>query len=240
MSLKVKLTLIAEGSTKWQRLIRRWGVSYLLGDDVIFDTFGRSDVFQRSIKKLCIDTKRIKHIVLSHDDWDHIAGLWYLLNNRIDITVYICPGTRQEIKDRIASFGSQIVEMKNATLIKEVIYSTGELYGESKGRKIYEQSVVIKATNGLAVICGCAHPGIVGIVRSVKETFHENVSSLVGGFHLKDNTDEINLRIAQDLREIGVRQVAPMHCTGTNAVQIMRMTFGDGFRRLREGDEIEI
>ncbi|MDD2688962.1 MAG: MBL fold metallo-hydrolase [Candidatus Omnitrophica bacterium] len=233
------IKIVAVGSTRWQRFIRRWGVSFLIGEDVLFDTFGDPGVLLGNMRKFNIYAAKIKHIVLSHDDWDHIAGLWYLLNNRKDITVYICPGFKQEIKDRIASFGAKVIEVGEDTLIKDDIYSTGELYGESDGEKIYEQSVVIKTAEGLMVICGCAHPGVVDIVRYTKERFHNDAHFLIGGFHLKDNVDEINKRIIKDLRELGVRRVAPMHCTGKRATEMMRQAFGQGFVRVKEGDVIE-
>mgnify|MGYP001769501529 CR=1 FL=1 len=234
------IKIIAVGSTKWQRFIRRWGVSFLIGEDVLFDTFGDMHAFLINNRKFNVDIAKIKHIILSHVDWDHIAGLWDLILNRNDITVYICPGFQQEIKDRIASSGVKIVEAGGVTHIKDNIYSTGQLCGEAQGRKIYEQSLVIKTGNGLAVICGCAHPGVVNIVRYAQERFCENVYSLIGGFHLKDNTAQANRCIIIDLREFGVRRIAPMHCTGEAATEMMRKEFGRDFIQTGEGRSIEL
>ena len=236
----MKIKIIATGSSKWERFIRRWGVSFLIGEDVLFDTFGDPRVFLKNMRKLSVDTAKIKHIVLSHDDWDHIAGLWDILSNRKDITVYVCPGFNQEIKDRIASFGVKMVEAKEKLLIKDGIYSTGELCGESKGRKIVEQSVVIRTGARLGVICGCSHPGVVNIVRQVKENFHENVFSLMGGFHLKDNASELNRNIINNLRGLGIRKIVPMHCTGKRATEMIRGAFGQDFVFVKEGDNIEL
>jgi len=154
--------------------------------------------------------------------------------------VYICPGFKREIKDRITLFGVKLVEAGGTTQIKDNIYSTGELYGESEGRKIYEQSVVIKTRDGLAVICGCAHPGVVKIVQHVKVSFQANVHSLIGGFHLKDNTDEANRNIIEELRELGVRKIVPLHCTGRRATEAMREVFGRDVIRTKEGGIIEL
>lgn len=236
----MKIKILATGSTKWERFIRRWGVSFLIGEDVLFDTFGDPGVLLNNMRKFDIDTAKIKHVVLSHDDWDHIAGLWYLLPDRKDITVYVCPGFKQGIKDRINSFGVKVLEVGKTTQIKEGIYSTGELYGESDGRKIYEQSVVVKTRDGLAVICGCAHPGVVKIAKKVKDSFKENVRWLIGGFHLKDNSDETNAHVISELQDLGVRKIVPMHCTGKRAAEAMREAFGQGFLRVREGESLEI
>jgi len=236
----MKIKILATGSTNWERFIRRWGVSFLIGEDVLFDTFGDPGVLLNNMRKFNINTAKIKHVILSHDDWDHMAGLWYLIPNRKDITVYVCRGFKQEIKDRIASFGVKIIEAGEMVQIKDNIYSTGELYGESEGRKIYEQSVVIKTGDGLAVICGCAHPGVANIVRHVKESFRGDVYSLVGGFHLKGNSDETNAHVICELRDLGVSKIVPMHCTGKRAAEAMREAFGQGFLRVREGESLEI
>jgi len=207
---------------------------------VLFDTFGDPGLLLKNMRKFNIDTAKIKHIILSHDDWDHVSGLWYLLNNREDITVYICSGFKQEIKKRIASFSVKVVEAGGVTPIKDDIYSTGELCGESDGGKICEQSVVIKTAKGLTVICGCAHPGIVNIVQHVKKHFHNDVHSLIGGFHLKNNGNETNVRIIENLRRLGIRRIAPMHCTGKRATEMMGKAFASDFVRARAGDNIEL
>jgi 7,8-dihydropterin-6-yl-methyl-4-(beta-D-ribofuranosyl)aminobenzene 5'-phosphate synthase len=236
----MKIKVIATGSSKFQRFIRRWGVSFLIGEDVLFDTFGDPGVLLNNMRKFNVDLSKIRHIVLSHDDWDHISGLWYLLPNRQDIAVYICPGFKPETKERIASFGVKLIEAERPVQIKENIYTTGELYGESGGRKIYEQSIVIQTGAGLAVICGCAHPGVGNIIKKAKDNFKANIYLLMGGFHLKDNTDETNGLIIKDLNETGIRRIMPMHCTGNRAVKLIRQFFGKGFTWLKEGDEIEL
>jgi len=237
----MKLQIIATGSTKWQRFIRQWGVSFLVGEDALFDTFGDPGVLLKNMRKFNIDAAKIKHIVLSHDDWDHIAGLWYLLPGRKDVTVYICPGFRQEIKDRIISFGVRVVEAEPFTVIKEGVFSSGQIQAVRAGEIIFEQALIVKFLKNLTIITGCAHPGIVNIINAVKGHFlRENVNFILGGFHLKDNADEMNLSIIEDLKALGIYRVAPMHCTGKRATEMMRGTFGYGFLKAREGDSIEL
>lgn len=237
----MKIKIIAIGSSKWDRFIRRWGVSFLIGEDVLFDTFGDPGVLLNNMRKFNIDPVKIKHIVLSHDDWDHISGLWYLIQDRKDIVVYICPGLKQEIKDRIASFGVRVIEVKPFTMIKEGVFSIGQIQAVCTDESVFEQALVIKFLKSLTIITGCAHPGIVNIINAVKKHFlKERVSFVLGGLHLKDNTDETNMRIIKDLRELGIHKVAPTHCTGKRATEMIRETFGCGFVRVKEGDSIEL
>ena len=71
----MKIKVIATGASKWERFIRRWGIAFLIGDDMLFDTFGDARVFMNNVRKFKIDLSKIKHIVISHDDWDHVTGL---------------------------------------------------------------------------------------------------------------------------------------------------------------------
>jgi 7,8-dihydropterin-6-yl-methyl-4-(beta-D-ribofuranosyl)aminobenzene 5'-phosphate synthase len=237
----MKIKILAAGSSKWERFIRRWGVSFLIGEDVLFDTFGDPGVLLKNMLKFNIDTSKIKHIVLSHDDWDHISGLWYLLPNRKYITVYICPGFQQEIKDRIASFGVRVVEVEPFTEIKEDIFSSGQIEAACADRVIFEQVLVIKFLKSLTIITGCAHPGIIKIIDVVKDHFlKEQVYSILGGLHLKDNPREANLDIIEKLRGAGIRKIVPMHCTGKLATKMIRERFGYGFVSAKEGDAVEL
>jgi len=237
----MKIKILAVGSSKWERFIRRWGVSFLIDEDVLFDTFGDPGVLLSNMRKFNIDVAKIKHIVLSHDDWDHISGLWYLLPDRKDITVYICPGFKQEIKDRITSFGVRVVEVEPFTVIKEGVFSSGQIEASCAEKTIFEQVLVIKFLKSLTIITGCAHPGIINIIDVVKGHFlKEQIYSVLGGLHLKDNPREVNLDIIEKLGGAGIRKIVPMHCTGKYATRMIRERFGFGFVRAKEGDSIEL
>ena len=108
----MKLKILAEGSTKWQRFIKHWGLSMLIDEDILFDTFGSPDYVLKQLKRFSMDLNKIKHIVISHDDWDHVTGLWKILEQNQNVTVHICPHFNQEIKDKIKWYGAHLVEVK--------------------------------------------------------------------------------------------------------------------------------
>jgi len=234
----MKLTIIAEGSAKWQRLIKHWGLSVLVGDDVLFDTFGKPGYLVRQTKKFNVDFSKLKHIIISHDDWDHISGLWYILERNKDVTVYICPHFSQEVKDRIKSYNVKIVEVKSLTEITKGIYSTGEMVGFSDERVVYEQSLILQAPKGIAVVTGCAHQGIINIVKETKLKFKDKIYLLIGGMHLKDFTRKEVDEAVLKLKNCGIENIAPMHCTGRYATYAMKKTFGKNFMSVKEGSNI--
>jgi len=236
----MRLKILAEGSTKRQRLIKHWGLSVLIDDDILFDTFGKPDYVVKQLKRFSIDLNKIKHIVISHDDWDHISGLWKILERNQDVTVYICPHFPPEIKKRIKWYGARIVEAEASTKILGDIYSSGELTGSRGGVDVPEQYLAIKTSNGLVVLTGCAHPGIIEIVQHAKVTFNSEVRLIIGGFHLKDRTAEEARDIVLKLKELGVRRIIPFHCTGRIAQDLFTGEYKSDCVIPVEGQTIEI
>jgi len=235
----MQIKLIAAGSSWWERFIRRWGVSFLINEDILFDAFGDPGVFLRSAAKYNIDLSKIRHIVISHDDWDHISGLWNVLERNKKVTVYICPNFSQETKARISSCGVNVVEVRDFQEIIEGIYTTGEMQADSEGRIIYEQALVLKRAEGLAIITGCAHPGIIKVVEKAKSRFSEKIYLLIGGMHLKDSSRKEIAEVVSKIKD-DVEKVAPMHCTGRYATRLMLEEFKDNFIRIKPGGIVNI
>lgn len=237
----MKIKVLAEGSTKWQRLIKHWGLSILVDDDILFDTFGKPGYILMQMKRFHIDPYRIRDVVISHDDWDHIAGLPEILELGNNRAVYICPNSRPEVKAMIRSYGANIVEADKPFEIRKNIYVSGELKGGARhGAPLPEQYLAIKTLKGLIVITGCAHPGIVEIAQHARMSFDSDIRLLIGGFHLKDNPYGINMSIVKRVKELGVRQVMPFHCTGKEAQDIFRKEYGGDCIMADEGKIIDI
>jgi 7,8-dihydropterin-6-yl-methyl-4-(beta-D-ribofuranosyl)aminobenzene 5'-phosphate synthase len=90
------------------------------------------------------------------------------------------------------------------------IHSTGPL-----GTSLQEQALVVETGKGLVVITGCAHPGIVSIVKKARAMRpNAGVALVMGGFHLLSASPRQIDEIVRELRELGVERVAPSHCTG--------------------------
>jgi len=77
-----------------------------------------------------------------------------------------------------------------------------------------ECSIVIEAPDGLHLIVGCAHIGILNIVEHVSVLFSKPVRGVYGGIHLMNsNQDEIRL-IIEGLTSLGVGKYGLCHCSG--------------------------
>jgi len=236
----MKLKILAEGSTKWQRFVKHWGLSILIDNDILFDTFGKPDYVLRQLKRFNEDIGKIKHVLISHDDWDHVTGLWKILERNKKVTVYICPRFKSEIKAKIKWYGVRVLEVAGVFNLRDNIYLSGELTGSRGNCDIPEQYLAIKTPKGLVVITGCAHPGIVEIVQHAKASFNQDVRLLIGGFHLKDHTEKDAHNIILRLKSLGVSHVIPFHCTGHIAQQLFKKEFRQNYIISSEGQLIEI
>ena len=129
------------------------------------------------------------------------------------------------MREKIKSYGAKYIDVLNPTKISKEVYSTGEL-----GILIKEQSLIINTNKGLVVITGCAHPGIVNIVKKAKEIFPgEQVYLVMGGFHLSGTSDFELKNIIKDFKKLEVQKAAPCHCSGDRCRELFKEKYQDNF-----------
>jgi 7,8-dihydropterin-6-yl-methyl-4-(beta-D-ribofuranosyl)aminobenzene 5'-phosphate synthase len=94
-----------------------------------------------------------------------------------------------------------------------------------------DQSLVLHTPQGLVVVTGCGHAGIVNILTYASQQFpQEPVSAIVGGLHLFPASDEQLNWTADKLKEFKVANLMGAHCTGIEAVYRLRERAGLGRR----------
>ncbi|MDD5832766.1 MAG: MBL fold metallo-hydrolase [Clostridiales bacterium] len=105
----------------------------------------------------------------------------------------------------------------------------------------HEHTVAVRTEQGLVIFNSCSHGGTVNIINEVTEAFPgEKICAYIGGFHLFNKTeDEVRLT-AKRLKETGVGYICTGHCTGENALSILREELGDVLHTLYSGMVIEI
>lgn len=238
----MEIKIIAEASRKIDRFFKNWGLSVLIGEEILFDTFSNSRILKKNLVKLNVDVNKLKYVIISHEHWDHIGGLWWLLGNYKGLTVVVCKNFSQDFKDKIKSFDANLLEIDhNPQLLAPSIYSSGELKCEYKNDFIYEQTIVLedKIRKKCTIITGCAHPGIIQIVEKIKKDFNYQIELLLGGFHLKDmkvyNIQQITDQLKDDF---AVEQIAPCHCTGKKANALFKKKFSDKYITIKTGSQI--
>jgi len=230
----MRLAVVYDNRSLHRELSPAWGFSCLVGDDILFDTGGDGPRLLANMAQMELDVGRIKSLVLSHAHGDHTSGLGAILAINKDVTVYLPISFPASFKAQVW-VRARVVEVRGPMEIAEGVYTTGEM-----GSGIREQALAVRTAQGLVVVTGCAHPGIVGMVRRARQIAGDDVYLVMGGFHLGGLRGKELRDIIAEFRRLGVRKVAPCHCTGKRARQMFAAEYGEDFIRAGVGLVLDI
>lgn len=88
-------------------------------------------------------------------------------------------------------------------------------------------SIVIEVDEGLAVICGCCHAGLLNTLEQVQSTFNQPIVFIAGGTHLGSADDMMLEEIAHVIMDWGtVRHIYLNHCSGERAYNVLKSALG--------------
>jgi 7,8-dihydropterin-6-yl-methyl-4-(beta-D-ribofuranosyl)aminobenzene 5'-phosphate synthase len=234
----IKITIVYDNNDYDPKLRSDWGFSCVIKfaeKALLFDTGGDGVILLENMKRMGIDPKNISAVFLSHIHGDHVGGLPEFLRQNNKVTVFIPGSFPARFKEEIRYSGATLEEVRQATEVFPGVFTTGELDGGIK-----EQSLVLRSPLGLVVITGCAHPGIVNVVRKAKEIGKDRLQLVLGGFHLSGATSSAIEEIIEIFLRWGVKKVAPCHCSGERARKLFERHFGHSYLPAGVGMEILI
>jgi len=150
------------------------------------------------------------------------------------------------LREGLESLGATFKLSKKPFKISDDIMTTGEiemttdyeaiddrLYIKKSDKLIPDPmaddlALIVRTKEGLILITGCAHRGIVNTVRHVQKlTKGEYIHSIIGGMHLMVASQERIERTAHELKGLGLQRLGVSHCTGFNASAILARQFGE-------------
>jgi 7,8-dihydropterin-6-yl-methyl-4-(beta-D-ribofuranosyl)aminobenzene 5'-phosphate synthase len=235
----MSITVVYDNNAYDPRLRTAWGFACLIerGETtILFDTGGDGGVLLSNMAALDLEPRDVDLVVLSHIHGDHTGGLSSLLAVGAQPTVYVPRSFPARFKARVRAqtdvsvrlrlLNTSLVEVGEAVEITDGVYTSGGM-----GSGLVEQALVLSTAQGLVVVTGCAHPGVVEMVRRAKEVGGDEVYLVLGGFHLGGASGARVQQIITDFRRLGVQKVAPCHCTGDRALGLFREAYGEDFIR---------
>lgn len=90
-----------------------------------------------------------------------------------------------------------------------------------------DSSIVVDTPNGLVLVSGCGHAGIVNTMEFARKVVRAApFVAAIGGFHLFAANDATLEWTGSKLREFGLQQLLGAHCTGIEAVYRLRALVG--------------
>lgn len=166
--------------------------------------------------------------------------------------VYVSVGIPEELGD---SFQEKGIETWQPTQILDGVWVTGEVprqnewerstgtfFLDDRGQQADElkddQSIFIQTNQGIVVLLGCAHSGVVNTLHYIERLTEEKpLAFVIGGMHLVNASPERIQRTIQEFHRMGVEKIAPCHCTGTSACHALRNAFVDHYVDCSVGTE---
>jgi len=101
-----------------------------------------------------------------------------------------------------------------------------------------DMSVVVKVGDGLVLVCGCCHAGLLNTLATVRRTFGQDPMAVVGGLHLASTDTPTMDRIVKLLAGYGPSQFWVGHCTGDRGFLRLKMAFGARVALYTAGTEL--
>ncbi|MGQ9856090.1 MAG: MBL fold metallo-hydrolase [Fervidobacterium sp.] len=217
-------------------LVEQQGESPLL-----FDT-GHTDVFLRNAEIIGKNLLDVENVVISHGHYDHAGGLRYLANLGKKFNVFLredsfLPKYSGErftgvewntikdkfsftvVNDKILRISQSMYVFGPARLSNTFEEPDSKFFVEKNGQRIRdffeeELNLVIDEGDGIILITGCAHRGIVNIAKDATELFGKQIKLLMGGFHLYNLPESRVKKIIDALTFLGVKKIISYHCSG--------------------------
>ncbi|MEZ4523493.1 MAG: MBL fold metallo-hydrolase [Thermomicrobiales bacterium] len=103
-----------------------------------------------------------------------------------------------------------------------------------------DQTVVLDTEDGLFVVLGCSHAGLINILTYVTEqTGKSKFHTIMGGTHLGPVSEEQVDGTIAALHEFDIGRIGVSHCTGPKVAARMAREFGDRFFFCSVGTVVE-
>ena len=222
----VRITYLYDNTAAVPGVRADWGFACLVegrGARLLFDTGTKPDILTHNAQALHVDLGRLDAVVLSHDHGDHTAG-FPALGPRPGLPVFYAEGFNPGVVAALRGSGARLVPVSKGVEILPGFHTSDEF-----GTTIKEAALLVDTPDGLVVIVGCSHPGIVPMLRQIKASTGRPIHTVLGGFHLMQTPAEDVQRMVAAFQELGVGRVGPTHCTGPDAVARFKEAYGDRF-----------
>lgn len=101
-------------------------------------------------------------------------------------------------------------------------------------------SVVLQTEEGLVLLCGCCHAGLLNTLAHVRATFGHDPTAVIGGLHLL-NADAPTLdHVIETLQGYGPPRLWVGHCTGDRSFLRLKAAFGERVSLYLVGTELAL
>lgn len=243
------------------------------GQNVLFD-MGLSGMFASNAESLGLSIADVDVAVVSHGHYDHGGGLktFFQENNRASAYIHkdaFQPhyslrdtGLRFIGIDRDWAKYNRLVFCDKRTVISDNMVLFADVHGDCcypHGNRLlfgptetvnddfrHEQSLIIKEEDKVVLFAGCAHRGIVNIIRKAEEVVGRTPTHVFTGMHLvksglNEKDEDIFIEsLASELMKYKDTMFYTMHCTGEEQYRKLKSLMGTQIEYMACGDSVTI
>ena len=242
---------------------------------ILFDMGPDGESLLKNAETLGVDLARVDVAVLSHGHYDHGGGLAAFLSVNQTAPVYVREnafagyfhvegdearyiGLDESLKasDRIV-FTGESLRIDEELLLYAEVPSEFDVSGSSALLRrrtplgfqpdgfTHEQNLLITVPGRAVLVSGCAHRGIVNILRRAKERLGYAPDVTFGGFHLfqltaGDSAAESLISLIGNALTADKTVYYTGHCTGEYAYEKLKEILGDRLRPMTGGSTTEL
>ena len=272
----MKITSVVENTSRRGLPVEHGLSLYIEMEDgrkVLFD-MGQSALFARNAEAMGLSIADVNVAVISHGHYDHGGGLGTFLAGNSKAQVFIHRdafqphyslrddglhyiGLDSELKesvrlvycDNLETIGSGMTLFANVSGDCCNPAGNRRLFGPSESENDsfrHEQSLVIEEGGNVVLFAGCAHRGIVNILRKAEEVIGKAPTHVFAGMHLvksglapKEEATFI-ADFAAELQKYKNTMFYTMHCTGEEQYQKLQSLMGKQIEYLACGDNVTV
>jgi 7,8-dihydropterin-6-yl-methyl-4-(beta-D-ribofuranosyl)aminobenzene 5'-phosphate synthase len=233
--------------------IGEWGFAAIIevdGRRILFDTGARPETVLNTARELKVNLSGIPDVILSHNHGDHTGGLKTLRQQFPQSFTILHAGRgitypRKPRTFSLADYTGRVIEYDHPSQIFPGVWLTGPVPrkypeknwsgtgqvqtpdGWQEDNLPEDMSLVFNTAQGLVLLSGCGHAGVINTVEYARETVRKApLHAAIGGFHLFALDDAKLDWTAGKLREFGLQNFLGVHCTGIEAVHRIRQVAG--------------
>jgi 7,8-dihydropterin-6-yl-methyl-4-(beta-D-ribofuranosyl)aminobenzene 5'-phosphate synthase len=235
---------------------------------ILFDT-GQGLALPHNAKILGLSLENLDAIVLSHGHYDHTGGLTTLLEHCANTDLFLHPkaiaskysprgniGSPIENERTLRSHFRRLIWTETPTEVMPGVYVTGTIPRrhplENTGGSFWhnsehtevdplldDQALYLKVPEGLVVILGCAHAGVINTLDYIAQITNTNkFYAVIGGMHLLRASNERLEATVETFTKYDVQLIGANHCTGMKAMTFLWHQLGDLCLDCRVGTQL--